>query len=69
MSYNLRTGLSGSGELNVKVNFDNLSADNITSGVFVDARIPNLNASKITAGTLAADRVPNLNASKIRRRR
>jgi hypothetical protein len=49
MAYNLRTGLTGSGDIDIKVNLQNLSADNIVSGVFGDARIPNLNASKITA--------------------
>ncbi|KKL98756.1 hypothetical protein LCGC14_1821210, partial [marine sediment metagenome] len=41
------------------------AAADITSGIFVVARIPNLNASKITAGILADARIPNLNASKI----
>ena len=34
MSYNLRTGLMGSSELDINVNLQNLDASNITSGVF-----------------------------------
>lgn len=41
------------------------AASDITSGTFVDARIPSLNASKITAGTFADGRIPSLGASKI----
>ena len=41
------------------------AASDITSGTFVDARIPDLNASKITAGTFATGRIPSLATSKI----
>ena len=56
MAYNLRTGLIGSGDIDVNVNLTGLSADNI----------PNLSATKITSGVFAsADRIPTLPASKI----
>ena len=48
MSYNLRTGLTGSGSLDVNVNLQNLSAANITSGVFTQAVIPTLDKDKIS---------------------
>ena len=56
MAYNLRTGLTGSGDIDVNVSLDNLDAANITSGEFTDARISDLNAAKLT-GTLSADRI------------
>ena len=58
MAYNLRTGLTGSGDIDVNVSLDNLDAANITSGEFTDARISDLNAAKLT-GTLSADRISN----------
>ena len=64
MAYNLRTGLIGSGDIDVNVSLSGLTADNITSGVFGLARIPTLDNSKISAldaakltGTLSADRI------------
>jgi hypothetical protein len=56
MAYNLRTGLTGSGDIDINVSLDNLDAANITSGQFGDARISDLNATKLT-GTLSADRI------------
>lgn len=40
-------------------------ANQVTTGVLADARIPSLNASKISSGVLAVDRIPNLDASKM----
>lgn len=40
-------------------------ADDVTSGIFADARIPSLDAGKITTGTFAAARIPGLDTSKI----
>ena len=66
MSYNLRTGLMGSSEVDINVNLQNLSADNITSGVFHQDRIPTLAKTKISGtGTWAESDIPSLNASKI----
>ena len=66
MSYNLRTGLMGSSEVDFNVNLQNLSADNITSGVFHVDRIPTLAKTKISGtGTWAASDIPLLDASKI----
>ena len=39
MSYNLRTGLIGSGDIDINVNLSNLDASNITTGVFSVERI------------------------------
>ena len=41
------------------------AAADITSGTFLDARIPNLNAGKTTAGVFADARIPGLDAGKI----
>jgi hypothetical protein len=65
MAYNLRTGLTGSGDIDVNVSLDNLNASNITAGVFTTDRIPtlgdaklsDLNAAKLT-GTIVSDRIP-----------
>ena len=79
MAYNLRTGLIGSGDIDVNVNLTGLSADNIQSGVFGLPRIPTITNSKISdldaaklTGTIASDRlslieadIPNLSAAKI----
>lgn len=40
-------------------------AADITSGTFVDARIPSLAASKITSGVFDVARIPDLDAAKI----
>ena len=65
MAYNLRTGLIGSGDIDINVNLANLDAGNITTGTFATARIPNLDTSKITTGVLDVLRIPNLDATKI----
>ena len=65
MAYNLRTGLIGSGDIDINVSLNNLDAANITSGIFNSARIPDLSANKITSDTLGLDRIPNLDSSKI----
>ena len=67
MAYNLRTGLTGSGDIDVNVSLSGLTADNIQSGTFGSARIPTLGNSKISdldaaklTGTLSADRIAML---------
>ena len=66
MSYNLRTGLMGSSEVDINVNLQNLSADNITSGVFHQDRIPTLAKTKISGtGTWVESDIPSLDATKI----
>ena len=64
MAYNLRTGLIGSGDIDVNVNLTGLSADNIQSGVFGLPRIPTITNSKILdldatklTGTIASGRL------------
>ena len=52
MAYNLRTGLVGSGDIDINVNLSGLA----------EANIPDLSATKITSGTFGAARVPNLEA-------
>ena len=72
MAYNLRTGLIGSGDIDVNVSLTGITADNITSGVFSlpriptldDSKISDLNASKLT-GTAALAQIPTLDDSKI----
>ena len=64
MAYNLRTGLIGTGDIDVNVSLNDLNASNITDGVFATDRIPtlgdaklsDLNAAKLT-GTLSMDRI------------
>ena len=48
MAYNLRTGLIGSGDIDVNVSLSGLTADNIQSGTFVLPRIPTLGNDKGT---------------------
>ena len=55
MAYNLRTGLIGSGDIDVNVSLSGLTADNIQSGIFGLPRIPTLSDSKIS----------DLNAAKL----
>ena len=64
MAYNLRTGLIGSGDIDVNVSLSGLTADNIQSGTFGLPRIPTITNSKISdldaaklTGTLSADRI------------
>ena len=64
MAYNLRTGLIGSGDIDVNVSLSGLTADNIQSGIFGLPRIPTITNAKITGldaakltGTLSADRI------------
>ena len=71
MAYNLRTGLTGSGDIDVNVSLSGLTADNIQSGTFGSARIPTLSNSKISdldaaklTGTIASGRL-NLQESDI----
>ena len=42
MAYNLRTGLIGSGDIDINVSLNDLDAGDITSGTFDPARIPAL---------------------------
>ena len=72
MAYNLRTGLIGSGDIDVNVSLTGITADNITSGTFDQARIPTLGDSKISdldanklTGTVALAQIPTLDDSKI----
>ena len=65
MAYNLRTGLVGSGDIDINVSMNDITATNITSGTFDAARIPNLSATKITTDELGVARIPNLSANKI----
>ena len=58
MAYNLRTGLTGSGDIDINVSLDNLDAANITSGQFGDARIcgaasPGSPSCSLVGGTAA----------------
>jgi hypothetical protein len=65
MAYNLRTGLIGSGDIDINVSLSDLTAANITSGVFTVDRIPDMSANKITADTLDVARIPDISANKI----
>ena len=72
MAYNLRTGLMGSGDIDVNVSMNDLNAANITGGTFDQARIPTLGDSKISdldasklTGTVALAQIPTLDDSKI----
>ena len=65
MAYNLRTGLIGSGDIDVNVSLNNLDAANIDSGIFDVARIPNLSANKITSDILALDRIPTIDSTRV----
>ena len=63
MAYNLRTGLLGSGDVDINVSLSDLNAANITSGQFGDARLSDMNAAKLT-GTLSADRIADATIPK-----
>lgn len=71
MAYNLRTGLIGSGDIDVNVSLGDLNAANVTAGIFDIARIPvignthvsDLDAGKLT-GTLNVDRLSNASIPK-----
>ena len=73
MAYNLRTGLTGSGDIDVNVTLGDLNAANITSGIFDTGRIPtigdsklsDLNAAKLT-GLVSADRIGNGTIPKLK---
>lgn len=60
MSRTLSGLISGDTDLNINVSLDNLTADNITSGVFPATRIPSLSANIITTEVLNVDRVPQI---------
>jgi len=55
MSYNLRTGLTGSAGLDINVNLQNLDASNI----------PNLDATKISTGQFPDARISDVSAAKV----
>eukprot|EP01046_Picozoa_sp_COSAG06_P061625 COSAG06_NODE_13589_length_1241_cov_72.042907_1_plen_352_part_10 len=72
MAYNLRTGLTGSGDIDVNVSLSDLDAANITSGQFGSDRIPILGDAKLSAlsaskltGTIQSDQIQNLQGTKI----
>ena len=71
MAYNLRTGLIGSGDIDINVSLNDLNAANITTGVFSagviptlgDAKISDLDAAKLT-GTLNVARIADDSITK-----
>ena len=71
MAYNLRTGLIGSGDIDINVSLNDLNAANITTGVFSagviptlgDAKISDLDAAKLT-GTLNVARIADGSITK-----
>ena len=71
MAYNLRTGLTGSGDIDINVSLNDLNAANITTGVFSagviptlgDAKISDLDAAKLT-GTLNVARIADGSITK-----
>eukprot|EP01047_Picozoa_sp_COSAG01_P054248 COSAG01_NODE_5904_length_3962_cov_1.937613_6_plen_82_part_01 len=77
MAYNLRTGLIGSGDIDINVNLNNLDAGDITSGTFDPARIPALStlAGQVTdaqvpdiqnlSGQATVSQIPDMSADKI----
>ena len=72
MAYNLRTGLIGSGDIDINVTMNDLNAANITAGTFGVDRIPTLGDSKISdldatklTGTIATDRIRTIDDGKI----
>ncbi len=66
MAYNLRTGLIGSGNIDVNVSLNDLNAANITTGVFSAGVIPELSKDKIAnAGAWAETEIPTLPKAKI----
>ena len=65
MAYNLRTGLTGSGDIDINVSLAGLNASNITEGVFATARIPALLTTQITGGIFDIDRIPALGTGQI----
>ena len=72
MASNLRTGLFGSGDVDINVSMNDLNAANITGGTFDQARIPTLGNSKISdldagklTGTAALAQIPTLDDTKI----
>ena len=65
MSRTLSGLMSGDTDLTINVNLENITASNVVSGIFDEARIPDLSSNKITSDTLGTARIPNLSASKI----
>ena len=66
MAYNLRTGLIGSGDIDINVSLNDLNAANITTGVFSAGVIPELSKDKIAnAGAWAETEIPTLPKAKI----
>ena len=66
MAYNLRTGLIGSGDIDINVSLNDLNAANITTGVFSAGVIPELSKDKIAnAGSWAETEIPTLPKAKI----
>ena len=71
MAYNLRTGLIGSGDIDINVSLNDLNAADITTGVFNtsviptlgDAKISDLDAAKLT-GTLNVARIADGSITK-----
>ena len=64
MAYNLRTGLLGSGDVDINVSLSDLDAANITSGQFGDARLSDMNAAKLS-GLVTSNQIQNLQGSQI----
>ena len=64
MAYNLRTGLIGSGDIDINVSLNDLNAANITTGVFSAGVIPTLGDAKISALD-AAKLTGTLNVARI----
>ena len=66
MAYNLRTGLTGSGDIDINVSLNDLNAANITTGVFSAGVIPELSKGKIShTDSWAETEIPTLPKAKI----
>ena len=71
MAYNLRTGLTGTGDIDINVSLSDLNAANITEGIFSTTVIPTLGNSKISdldagklTNTLNVDRIADGSITK-----